>query len=700
MNIDINFISNFISNSKPNEKDLNKAKSIIDYCCNVYYDSTDESPLTDEEYDKLYNHYKLFKGDISVLSTSNKRNKNLIDTEHLFPELVGTLDKCNYINKKDKENKDALSCEEWFKQLNIKDKPYSFNISLKHDGNSITLTINDQYKIVSALTRGKDGLGSDKTNYFKNFKIPKFIKIPKGSLLGIKCEAIMTYENKEKVCEMLNENYANPRSLVAGLLGRKDTPQEIINLINLVPIRIQLSNKKISRSKELELLRKLHTEYKEEFPYSINPEFYNKNEQGFKIQDITCTIKSFLKTVLPEFYYDINDNKRKILPYPIDGIVIEIVDEEIREQLGRNADRNNFEFALKFPYMVKKSKVKDIDFYVSTNGTGRITPVVIFKPLNFNGAICDHVSIANYKRFKELSLSKGDSVIIEYRNDVLSYLQKDTSKKSKNDPIKFPTKCPLCGEKLKINKNKTFVMCDNKNCDSIKIGKINHYLISIGVDSVRENIITDLYKNGLIKNIPSLYSLKASDIERLDGYQITSAKNIVNAINYKKDFYDWEVIGSLGFKNIALSTCKEIFKELNIEDLENRLNDKDAFITRLVEIKGIAEITAKQFYKDFNKNLKIINKLKSILNIKSYKDTIKVSAEPKNIVFTGFRNKDIQEKLELAGHSVKSSVSSKTDMLVCAVKGSGSEKEKKAQSLSIPIYTVDEFLSNIINTLL
>jgi DNA ligase (NAD+) len=706
----------FLKEKKPSKDLLKEVKTIIDYCSNIFYDEDKESPLTNEEFDRVYNRYVKFTGkDIpAVDSTSKKRNKNLVDTEHLFPELVGTLDKTNYVLNKDREfsgNLDTNTVEEWFNKLlkaNLisPSKRYRFYISWKLDGNSITLAYNDKREVIMALTRGKDGLGSDKTKYFKNRRLPEWFPIEKGDIVGIKYEAITSFEDKERIELILHKNYASPCSLVSGLLSSDNPSSTALDNISLAPIRIQYKNKNINREEELELIAKLHEKTKS-YPISINP-YINIKDNTIQIKNGHLVFNTLMKMSKPsdiikeikaEYsrFTDIKPN----LPYPVDGMVIELADSDIRESLGRKSDRNNFEFALKFPYDVKRTTVEDIEFYVSTNGTGRITPVVRFEPLKFDRAVCDHVSIANYKRFKELKLAIGDEVIIEYRNSVLSYLNIDEDMTHVAKPIKFITKCPMCGEPLRVNANKTFVHCVNKKCPSINIGKINNFLTKIGVNFVRENIINDLYNAKLVVDIPSLYSLEAKDIAKLNGYGKQSANNIIKSINSKKELFDYELVGSLGFKNIGRTTCKEIFKKYTIDDIIAIMDDElDDLNLKLVEINGIADITAKQFEKDFKKNLKLINKLRTILTVKEYKNTISSTSDPKIIVFTGFRDNSLQNKLEAAGHFVKSSVSKKTNILVTATKGSGSVKEVKAEELGIEIYSLNEFLNEKLDELI
>ena len=692
---------NFLDIDNPSKMVLDEMLRIINHCSNIYYDGIEDSPLLDEEYDKVVNHYKKFR-DLPLTVqpievNKKKKNKNLIDTQHMFPELVGTLTKTNYVYNKDREeakNPDTETVEDWLNGnisfFNKKDK-YEFIQTWKIDGNSITISYNDKRQVILALTRGKNGLGSDKTNYFINRSLPKWFPIEKGDVVGIKYEVVTSYANKAKIEEIIGKTYASPCSLVAGLLNKNDTPQEVIDLITLVPINIQYKNHKITRQRAIELICMLHNKESEEYPISILPDPRNYNIEKAKYSDIVTSVEKMYK-----YFID----RRGSLAFPVDGLVFEFVDDKVRTTMGRIDDKNMYEFALKFPYSTKRSHVKDIEFYTSTNGTGRITPVVIFDDVQFSRAVCNHVSIANYKRFKELKLAKGDEVIISYRNETLAYLTLPEDYEHVGKPIKFITKCPYCGEPLKVNKEKTFVRCANKNCPAIKIGKFNNYLIKIGVDNVRENILADLYNAGLLKGLSSLYKLSIADIIRIDGYKETSAKNIIDNINAKKEVFDYELLGALGFKNISTSTCKEICKVFSLSELKAIANDEfDNLSLQLLDVNGVAEITANQFEKDFTRSLKTIENLEKYLTVKELKNTVNKSSDPKSIVFTGFRDKTLQDKLEMAGHSVKSSVSGKTNIVVTAHKGSGSIKEKKAEELGIPVYSLDEFRNKILSTL-
>jgi len=123
---------------------------------------------------------------------------------------------------------------------------------------------------------------------------------------------------------------------------------------------------------------------------------------------------------LEKFYNEINSSERLNLEnFMFDGLVIEILDDDIRENLGYSDDLPNFSVAAKFDYLEAETKVIDVRF--DYGRSGRITPVIQYEPIEFFGNVQQFTSISNYKRFNELKLRKGDIVRIQYRNYCDSY---------------------------------------------------------------------------------------------------------------------------------------------------------------------------------------------------------------------------------------------------------------------------------------
>ena len=109
----------------------------------------------------------------------------------------------------------------------------------------------------------------------------------------------------------------------------------------------------------------------------------------------------------------------------------------------------------------------------------------------------------------------------------------------------------------------------------------------------------------------------------------------------------------------------------------------------LLSIDGVAETTATSFNNGLAVFFNIIEN--SPFLISYIKNNVVLADNPTSVCFTGFRNKEWEERLSKEGHKVVSGVSKNTTILVTKDKESSSSKVKKAKELSIPILTPEEF---------
>src|SRR5699024_3155893 len=124
-----------------------------------------ETPeLTDGEFDMMVKEYeKKFEKKYKVGSV--KEGKRLVDLSHDFPDLVGTLGKTNTLEE----------VYEWMDKVED-GKSYDYMITPKYDGNSCVLTFGiKDYKLITAITRGRDGKGVDLTSLFSHIPLPSIV---------------------------------------------------------------------------------------------------------------------------------------------------------------------------------------------------------------------------------------------------------------------------------------------------------------------------------------------------------------------------------------------------------------------------------------------------------------------------------------------------------------------------------------------
>src|SRR5699024_2114563 len=298
-------------------------------------------------------------------------------------------------------------------------------------------------------------------------------------------------------------------------------------------------------------------------------------------------------------------------------------------------------------------------------------------------------------------LSPGDEVIIEYRNDVLSYLIPSPTNTNERAPFDFIEKCPVCSSDVEINENKTYAYCTNDNCPSNVVGRIQRYVEGIGIIGINTKTIQSLNEHGLLDDIEDLYNIEYNELRNVERLADKSAQNILENIGKVTDIMDYDLLGSLSFKNINKKTSKAILESLTIDQLLDMDSSSD-IESKLLDL-NIGPITSKNFAEGFASKKETIKNLTNILNISSYHEALnsnRSDVSPKTICFSGIRDKDMSEKLELAGHKVTSSVSKKTDMVVVKDTNSTSSKVTKAKELGIDIYQIEEFKEKVLNTLI
>lgn len=634
--------------------------------------------MTDADYDTLEKMYEKLAGekyDKSRFIKESQQTKRMVDTEHTFKNLLTTID-----NKFQTLNE----LFEWLDHLSINsNEELDILITEKYDGNSLCIEYDAEGNAVVAVTRGADGKGKNLIDIFKDDKIENIF----NEYIGIRYEVMLSYESFDKLNLLkIEENeslYANPRNTVAGLLARLDA-YKFRDFLTLVPLSVRVQNQSLTREEELEFLSSI-----------------SKEDVPLVGELITGTINE-LKNYLTNFYQEYAE-KREKLNYMIDGLVLEFTDSDIKNYLGSFTNGSpKWQAAVKFPCMQRESVVTGMVFEASPNGTGRITPSVLFKPVIFNGAKMEKVSLSNYKRFQELKLGVGSKIMVELRNDVLAYVTKLEDDKE-IEPIPFATECPICKGKVQTTVNdkneETFIYCTNPNCKMKIIGKINNYLDMVRIKGIEIATLTKIFDAGLISKFEDIYNLKFITLSKVVGEQ--TARNIVDAIMENQP-YDYEILAGLGIPNCGKETAKTILQEYKLEELNDRkLINSSEFKTKLSTLNNIGEKMTEYIISGLNENAMSLfaimtNVIPKSSNYKKVENmlTFVTTGDPDPEYFTN--RSELQKFIEEKGHKLTNSVSKNTNYLVTENTGSGTVKNKKAKELKVPIITCKELVEKIL----
>ena len=590
--------------------------------------------------------------------------RKLRNTGHRY-DLCGTLDKCKFVTNLDAksagvfEDTSVMVFERDFLNPHIKKgivNPNDITIiaSLKYDGISVEATVQGD-TIISACSRGDmaNNEASDLTPILGGMKFKRAEGISKQDEFGIKFEFIVNSLNMNRLLKQYKVNYVNHRNAIIGLFGRLDA-RAFRDYMTPVPLESSLDTDRIT---EIQFLNKYYT-------------------KGLDLRHIVIRgNKSEVLKQLSEFVEEAS-NIRSFMPFAYDGIVVEYVDPNIRNTLGKLNSIPRYSVAIKFNPLKRQSIFTHYTY--SVGYTGIIIPMAHFEPVDFMGAIHDKTTIHSYARFKNLRLCKGDKVNLSLNNDVIVYLTKaedDNPRKDREQYLeKFPTHCPSCGTKLEYSLSGDTAYCPNFYCRERSLNRIAGMLQKLGVKDFGLETVRALD----IKNVIELFNVDTKRAQQVLGTN--------NGIKFKKtiealkdvELPDYRVLASLGFPGIGNITWLKLLQVAPIDVLLNGSIDDLANCYRQSRV-GIGPktirciVTEREHFKEeiefLYKNLKILN------------TTVGIVRKRKIVVFSGVRDHQLEKLFEEKGFGISDSFVNTCTVLVVPNIGYISTKVKKAFDL-------------------
>lgn len=209
-----------------------------------------------------------------------------------------------------------------------------------------------------------------------------------------------------------------------------------------------------------------------------------------------------------------------------------------------------------------------------------------------------------------------------------------------------------------------------------------------------------LKKENIMKNfeiIKKIIDLNQEEILSIDGWGTKKCSLLLNKFNkVKTNEFPLALLlsatdsfnGKLGQKS-----CQTILNNIDEFDLINIRNGAN-LVDKLCKINGVSKLIANVF----QNGIIYYFKYESILDLNYFiktpqKEQSSNKYEGFSICMSGFRDKELQDKIESNGGKMVSGVSKNTTHLLVKDKSSTSSKMKKAEGLGIVILTKEEFLN-------
>lgn len=657
----------------------------------IIYLSDEENSYIDQMlyHDDIYRNKVFTPRDMLYAGVTYEKivSKRLNDTSHNNPELVGTLDKCKFVLMKqarDKglDDKDLLTVNvlerDFFGkhiEMGVIDPNQNIDVivELKYDGVSVEADIVNQ-RIVSARTRGDtaNDVASDLTPILAGYYFPDAPEL--GVEIGVKFEAIMTYDNLEIYSRLKGRTFANGRTAIISWFGSSDAYQ-YRDLVTLVPLATNIKDENgnpIDRLVEVEFMNR----------YICRGELLRYSVFSGNIVNVLFEIYRFAQEA--EFM-------RRVLPFMYDGIVVSYLDPNIRARLGRKNSVNLYSMAVKFNTLIRETRFIDYTYTIGQNG--EITPMIHYNPVEFFGTIHNKSSGHSYGNFKELGLRVGDIVEVEYRNDVMPYVTKKNCYENdinSNPVLEFPKRCPCCGTELEFTD--LSARCPNMSCHERSIKRMANMMDKLQISGFAEETMRALN----VYTFHELMQLKLEDIYYIG--DLTS-KSLIDQLDKLRNsnILDWRLVGALGFTDMAANTWKLIFSRITLEQFNMLMfyhmeNHDNTIIGILTEIKGIGSASIKTILDEF---MYFEQDIRYILKNVKYQDSM--GTKLTKVRFTGVRNAELVDYLNANGYDAgEGSVTKDTDILIIPSEGYNTgSKYNKAVQYGVTIKPIQEFMNEL-----
>ena len=574
---------------------------------------------------------------------------------------------------------ELLQWEERLKKVLGEEAALEYTCELKFDGVSISLTY-EHGILVKAITRGDGVQGDNVTTNVKTIKtIPLKLQADFPDFFEIRGEIILPWEGFHKMNEkrvLLGEElYKNPRNTASGSLKLQDS--SIVAERPLNCFLYSLVGEKLPVVSQIDALEKAR-------------------EWGFKVPNSAKCVSSI--DAVFEFI-TFWDEKRKTLPYEIDGIVIKVNSLFLQEELGFTAKAPRWAMAYKYKAEQAFTVLKEVQYQVGR--TGAITPVAQLEPVVISGTTVKRASLHNADQIEKLDLRIGDTVFVEKGGEIIPKITgvNITKRTIINSPIKFLIDCPECHSKLIRENGEAQHYCKNdQHCPPQQIGKIQHFIgrKAMDIEGLGSETVGLLFNEGIIQNILDLYKLTKEQILPIERMAEKSVSNLLEGVLKSKAKPFHKVLFGLGIRFVGETVAKRLSEEfISIERLS---------IATLEELTNTDEIGDRiaQSVIDFfsvSENQNLIKSLKEfglqMETVESSKNFHKAFTGKRFVVsgvFNNFSREALKTEIQSLGGKIVSSVSSKTNYLIAGV-GTGPSKNAKALKFDISILDEKSYIA-------
>jgi DNA ligase (NAD+) len=525
----------------------------------------DNPTIPDAEYDKLFSELQTLEQEHPELATPDSPTRRVggkplphfAQVRHSVPmlSLNNAFDEADIVGF-DRRVKEGLEAG----------ADVEYSTELKFDGLAISLRYEDGI-LVQAATRGDGMTGENVTANVRTVKaIPLRLHTDRPpAVLEVRGEVLMYKSDFAKLNARQREagqkEFANPRNAAAGSLRQLDSRITAQRTLRFFAYGIGVLEGAEMPSSHSELL-----------------DWYAS------LRLPVCHERAVVKGAqgLLGFFHDIGE-KRKNLPYDIDGVVYKVNDANQQQELGFVSRAPRFAIAHKFPAEEATTVVQDIG--VQVGRTGAITPVARLVPVFVGGVTVTNATLHNEGEVRRKDVRVGDTVIVRRAGDVIPEVvgvvleqRPMIDGQPKYGQFTLRDTCPVCGSHVVREEGEAVARCSGGLfCSAQRKEAIRHFAgrRMMDIEGLGERYIENLVDLGYVNGIADLYKLTLDDLlemkrraDERDGVTpdtvqqgkiaVKWAENLIDGIRASKQPPLARLLFALGIRHVGESTAKTL----------------------------------------------------------------------------------------------------------------------------------------------
>jgi DNA ligase (NAD+) len=390
--------------------------------------------------------------------------------------------------------------------------------------------------------------------------------------------------------------------------------------------------------------------------------------------------------------HEISDELMAATDYPMDGVVVEVVDDGLKAHMGATAHHFRWQIAVKRKGQTAETTVESIQWQVGR--TGNVTPVMAVSAINLSGATIRRVTAHHAGMVAKLCIGPGARIEVIRSGEVIPKLERVLEVAQ---TVVLPDNCPVCGHELSWKGD--FLRCTFIQCPAQIEQRICHWFRTLGsADWFGIKTVQKLVSNGY-DTLEKIYALDRDTFSLL-GFGPVQSENLAQALvtSRTKRVEDWRFLAAFGIPDLGVGDSRRLLQHIS---LDNLIGIKRRTIA---QINGFGDITSRSVARGISDQKEtIVHMLDLGFNLEITPPLTQERADKsplsgKKLVFTGKMlsgsREEMQNHARKLGATVQTSVSGATDILVCGTKV-GASKLEKAARLGVDIVSEEDYYSII-----